>query len=82
MNLSGGQKQRIRIARAIYNKAPILVLDEATSALDVKTEKKIVNNLFSLTNLTIIIISHRKSIINLWCSNGSNFYDFIFTNVI
>lgn len=65
VNLSGGQKQRIGIARAIYNKAPILVLDEATSALDVKTEKKIVNNLFSLTNLTIIIISHRKSIINL-----------------
>ena len=24
----------------------------------------------------------RKSIFNLWCSNGSNFYDFIFTNVI
>ena len=65
VNLSGGQKQRIGIARAIYNKAPILVLDEATSALDVKTEKKIVNNLFSIKNLTIIIISHRKSIINL-----------------
>ncbi len=65
VNLSGGQKQRIGIARAIYNKAPILVLDEATSALDEKTEKKIVNNLFSITNLTIIIISHRKSIINL-----------------
>jgi putative ABC transport system ATP-binding protein len=38
-SLSGGQRQRLAIARAIYQKASILILDEATSALDNNSEK-------------------------------------------
>ena len=67
--LSGGQRQRIGIARAIYNKAPILVMDESTSALDHETEEKIILNLKRLNyNKTIIIITHKKNTLN-YCEN-------------
>lgn len=60
--LSGGQKQRIALARALLTKSPILILDEATSGLDVLTEKKVIDNLMSLTNKTILFVAHRLSI--------------------
>ena len=60
INLSGGQKQRIGLARALYGNPKILFLDEAFSALDVKTEKKILNNIFkNYKNITIINIAHK-----------------------
>jgi len=62
IRLSGGQRQRIGIARAIYNKAEVLILDEATSALDSETESKIMSAIYNLDfNLTILIIAHRTS---------------------
>ena len=62
IKLSGGQRQRIGIARALYKNPKILILDEATSALDEKTEEKVLKNLFSYDKeITIIVISHRKS---------------------
>ena len=63
--LSGGQKQRLAIARAIYKNVELLVLDEPTSNLDINNTKKfmeLINNLKK--KLTIIIVSHDKSIIN------------------
>ena len=64
VKLSGGQKQRIGLARAIYLSPEVLILDEATSALDIETEKKILNLLKEYKNkITIIIISHRDSIL-------------------
>jgi ABC-type multidrug transport system fused ATPase/permease subunit len=60
VRLSGGQRQRIGIARAIYNDPKLLILDEATSALDIATERKVMNQIHSVTeNITIIIIAHR-----------------------
>ncbi len=61
VRLSGGQRQRIGIARALYSNSKILVLDESTSAIDIKTEEKIVDNISSLSDKTLIIISHRLS---------------------
>ena len=63
--LSEGQMQRIAIARAIFSDAPILLLDEATSALDEETERKLLMNLRSLTDKTVIIVTHRKAVLSI-----------------
>ncbi len=63
--LSEGQVQRIAIARAILSGAPILLLDECTSSLDEKTERTVLNNIKSMTDRTIIIISHRPAALEL-----------------
>ena len=66
VQLSGGQKQRIAIARALYSNPDILILDEATSALDSKTENSIIKTVEGLKgNVTIIIISHKLSILDM-----------------
>ncbi len=65
MGLSEGQVQRIAIARAIIANAPILLLDEATSALDEETERKVLNNLSQIKDITLIIISHKKSALTI-----------------
>lgn len=57
--LSEGQIQRIAIARAIFSRRPILLLDEATSALDADTEAKLLNHLKTMTDRTVLIITHR-----------------------
>ena len=62
--ISGGQRQRIAIARALYLNTSSLIFDEATSALDKKTEKLIIKNIMlSRPTSTIIMISHRLSIL-------------------
>ena len=66
VKLSGGQIQRLGFARALYNNPKILILDEATNALDSKTERQILNNIDDLINklgLTVIFVSHDKSIL-------------------
>lgn len=58
--LSGGQAQRIALARAFVRDAPILILDEATAHLDVENERRIIDNLQTLTaHATVITIAHR-----------------------
>ena len=59
--LSEGQTQRLAIARAVFSGAPILLLDEATSALDAGTEERLLRNLRTLTDKTVIIVTHRKA---------------------
>ncbi len=61
IGLSEGQIQRIAIARAILCDAPIILLDEATSALDEDTERRVLDNLRSLDDITLIIVSHKKA---------------------
>jgi len=60
--LSGGQWQKIAIARAFYEKAPVLILDEPTSAIDAESEYEIFRNLEKVyKNRTLILVSHRFS---------------------
>ena len=58
--LSLGEMERIAIARAIYSDAPILLLDECSASLDAQTEEKVMSNILSLKNKTIVLISHHK----------------------
>ncbi len=63
--ISEGQMQRLAIARAVFSDAPVLLLDEATSALDVETEKRLLDNLRSLTDKTVIIVTHRPAVLSI-----------------
>ncbi|MBO4235729.1 MAG: ABC transporter ATP-binding protein [Firmicutes bacterium] len=60
VTLSGGQKQRTAIARALVQKAPIMIFDDSLSAVDTETDAKIRAALEEkFGTATIIIISHR-----------------------
>lgn len=72
--LSEGQMQRIAIARAIYSQAPILLLDEATSALDEETEYQVLKNIQTMTDKTILIVTHRKAALAI-CNVDVHFTD-------
>ncbi len=73
--LSGGQRQRIIIAREIYKMKPILVLDEATNSLDIRTEKKILKQIFELKHIKILfLITHNQTNLNL-CNKRINIKD-------
>ena len=61
-NFSGGQRQRIEIAGVLAQDPTIMIMDEATSALDSQTEFQLMNAI-SKRGTTMIIISHRLSII-------------------
>ena len=65
ISLSGGQKQRIGLARALYDNKRILFLDEFTNELDNETEGKILSNLKSIENITIVCISHKSSMLDI-----------------
>ena len=65
MGISEGQAQRLAIARALYTDAPVLLLDEATSALDEQIEKKVLKNIRELTDKMVIIVSHRKAVLEV-----------------
>lgn len=62
LELSGGQWQKLAIARAFYNKPPVLILDEPTSAIDAEAEYEIFNNLEAqYQDKSLILVSHRFS---------------------
>ena len=58
--LSLGEMERIALARALYSDAPILLLDECSASLDSATEEKVMSNILSMKDKTIILISHHK----------------------
>ena len=61
---SGGQLQRLTIARALYQDKKIILLDEPTSALDNKTKNILINNLMSLKDKVIWIVTHDENIVD------------------
>lgn len=59
-NISGGERQKIIMARALISKKNIYIFDESLSQIDIKSERKILENIFDkLKNNTVIVISHR-----------------------
>jgi subfamily B ATP-binding cassette protein MsbA len=63
-NLSGGERQRLDLARAMLQRAPILILDEPTSQLDAASEERFreaLNRIRKETDTTLLVVGHRLS---------------------
>ncbi len=64
--LPRGIKQRVAIARALLHNPSIILFDEANTALDMSSDAMLKELLIELSkSATMIIISHRPSIINI-----------------
>lgn len=65
-HLSGGQRQGVAIARAVINRAPILLLDEPTASMD-NTAETLFNKQFSayLEDKTLLLVTHKASMLTL-----------------
>lgn len=63
VRLSGGQRQRITLARALYRQPSVLILDEGTASLDNETERRVIEEIRSLGNVTLIMVAHRLTTI-------------------
>ncbi len=65
VTLSGGQRQRVALARALAGNPRVIFLDDATAAVDPVVEARILENLRKELDLTLIIVAHRLSTIQL-----------------
>jgi elongation factor 3 len=67
--LSGGWRMKLALARAMLQKADILLMDEPTNHLDVINVAWVKKYLNSLTEVTAIIVSHDSGLLNDCCTN-------------
>lgn len=67
--LSGGWRMKLALARAMLQNADILLLDEPTNHLDVVNVKWVEDYLNGLKDVTSIIVSHDKGLLNNVCSH-------------
>jgi ATP-binding cassette subfamily B protein len=67
VKLSGGELQKISIARAVYRDPEIFLFDEPSAGMDKASEDKLKTLLLKLkeNGKTIIIVSHRKSTLDI-----------------
>jgi len=67
--LSGGWRMKLALARAMLQKADILLMDEPTNHLDVINVAWVKKYLNSLTNVTAILVSHDSGLLNDCCTH-------------
>ena len=68
-NLSGGEKKRLSLARALLRNTDVLLLNELLANHDVETANNIEDLILSITDRTMIIVSHQFS------ENKLSFFD-------
>ena len=66
-NLSGGQMQRLSIALALIGQPKVVILDELTTGLDPKARRRVWGTIESLTEQTVILISHAMDEVERLC---------------
>lgn len=60
-DFSGGQRQRIALARTIYalsESTQIMLLDEAEAKLDPESAERVIKNICSLREVTVLMVTH------------------------
>jgi len=68
-SMSSGEKQRVLIARALAQKADILLLDEPTSNLDLKHSIEVMRLLKKLAHRkTVVLTMHNINLASLYCN--------------
>eukprot|EP00177_Eucheuma_denticulatum_P006840 GFKZ01012455.1.p1 GENE.GFKZ01012455.1~~GFKZ01012455.1.p1 ORF type:complete len:1144 (-),score=200.15 GFKZ01012455.1:125-3337(-) len=67
--LSGGWRMKLALARAMLQNADILLLDEPTNHLDVVNVKWVEDYLNGLKDVTSIVVSHDKGLLNNVCTH-------------
>ena len=74
-SLSQGQQQRVLLARALYQKKPLLLLDEGTAHLDEETETRVLRNLRKL-GVTVLMTAHKHALADfgtrIWAVTDEN----------
>ncbi|MDO4595262.1 MAG: ABC transporter ATP-binding protein [Tissierellia bacterium] len=56
--LSGGERTRINFARALYKKPNLIIFDEVTTGLDPKNARRIEQLIFTLKDVSKLVITH------------------------
>ena len=65
-NLSGGQRQSIAIARAIYQKAKVLIMDEPTASLEVEESTRILGLIHKIMEAGVAVIFIAHNLEHVW----------------
>ncbi len=66
-SLSGGQQQRLSIALALIGRPKVVILDELTTGLDPRARRRIWGAIESLTEETVILVSHAMDEVERLC---------------
>ena len=66
-DLSGGQMQRLSIALALIGRPEVVILDELTTGLDPKARRRVWSTIESLTEQTVILVSHAMDEVERLC---------------
>ncbi|KAK3244875.1 hypothetical protein CYMTET_45535 [Cymbomonas tetramitiformis] len=80
--LSGGWRMKLAIARAMLQKADILMLDEPTNHLDVSAVDWLIAYLKSLQTTTVLFVSHDQEFLSEVATDIIHFTDKQLTNYI
>ena len=60
-NLCGGERQKVLLARTLLRNTDFIILDETMNEIDIESERRIIENIKTEYDKTLILISHRKS---------------------